>query len=139
MHAANMESAMYYAVAGALAGVSATFYTCPLDVVKTRLQNQIHSDYQPALGNSQPYRGTFGKGSFILTRCHPFIHLLYVLSCDGDGGDDGDSYLASNMEGRRIARVVPWTRSNLVWLPAHLGHLFLKLQSIQRHALAIHW
>ncbi|KAI9594120.1 mitochondrial carrier domain-containing protein [Syncephalis fuscata] len=44
-----------HSIAGAGAGCSAAIITCPLDVVKTRLQNQ-----GPVGPGMRPYRGTFG-------------------------------------------------------------------------------
>lgn len=37
-----LEETIYYAIAGATSGISSSLYTCPLDVVKTKIQSQIH-------------------------------------------------------------------------------------------------
>ena len=43
-----------YSIAGASAGCTSAFITCPLDVVKTRLQNQGPTSFR-----NHPYSGTF--------------------------------------------------------------------------------
>ena len=45
-----------HSLAGAGAGVVSSVVTCPLDVVKTRLQNQGKAE-----AGVTPYRGTIGK------------------------------------------------------------------------------
>lgn len=58
------EEAMYYAIAGAISGLSASFYTCPLDVVKTKIQSQIHPTSStltgsPLLAGDSPLHRTY--------------------------------------------------------------------------------
>ena len=68
LFAAKQPDAGVNSFCGAVAGVASGIVTCPLDVIKTKLQAQ--GGYRPRnasvrVSGSPPYQGMFGTASFI--------------------------------------------------------------------------
>lgn len=107
------------ALAGAFAGLVSSVVTCPLDVVKTKLQAEGF------LGGKNPrYRGLFGT-LFTLSALYLCGTCLQVLIFGMD------RHNCQNMVGRRRKRALQRPRAYLLRLSSHMVNLLYVLRQSQ--------
>ena len=99
--------ASLFAFAGAGGGLVASVATCPLDVIKTKLQAQTvargHAGYQGVLGRSD-------RKSCMLQQLRTARHAQ------------------DNHQVQWISWPLPWPRTHSPWLPPNMGDLFCSVR-----------